>query len=317
MRLHFSRLFSAFAMLLATVCSPSPAAAQIEPNADTALSCALIYAWMGDTGPGYDGLVTKAATLGGRSESAVRADLAERLPRIHDGIADGRLDAADLQRVAGGACPTAFAVAPAVRRAVVAPPSPPRPDPAECAGLFRWFDAQFPPNAWGTTWAGDEMVRRAAAATGTDYAAMDRRAGTYAPATSATAPLLDRAVACQNAYDTPVPPGAVLAAAQSGDRPGIDRGRSQYCRALGNDFDSRFPDVGSIEDAIARNPQSAGDKTYEMMKSLQWYLDALGKADCPGDAIEPRFNAFQDFTGRATRALTQAKDRLRREGKWW
>ncbi len=318
MRFKLSVPFLALSILLAALFPAAPAAAQLEPNAENAITCALIYSFLGDTGPAYDGLVAKAAALGGRSIDAVRTDLAARGPRLAAAAADGRIDPASLVSPASNGCPQSFGVAPAIRRAAsAAVAAPARPDPYQCAGLFRWLDARYPSNTWGTTWAGDEMVRRAASAAGVDYDTMDRRAGGFAPDTSEPGPLLDRAVQCQAGYDTPVPPGAVIAAAEHGDRPGIERGRNSYCKALSNDFDKRFPDVASVEAAIARNPQFGMNRTLAVMKELQWPLDAMGKAGCPAAFGEPRVAAFEDFTTRATAAAKSAKQRLEREGQWW
>lgn len=299
----------------------APALAQVEPTADNALTCALIYGYIGDRGPAYQQLVTTAARLGQRSESDVRADLAAREPRLDAAVSDGRIELASFDSLVSNACPKTFGVAAATRGGAAAARTPVAvvtgPDPVQCAGIYRWLDAKYPPNAWGSTWAGDEMVRRAASAAGMSYADMDRRVGSYSPGTTSVSAQLDLAVQCQTAFDTPVPPGAVLAAAQNGDRPGIARGRNHYCTALSNDYDKNFPDISSIEWAIANNPQSAGDRVLKVMDTLKWYLDAMGNADCPAEFVEPRVNAFGEFTNRATNAVNQAKQRLEREGPWW
>lgn len=321
MRFTMMSRFIAFGFVLSALVSSPPAAAQVEPTADAAITCALVYAYLGDRGSAYEQLVTTAAETGKRTVGEVRADLAERAPRLAAGVADGRLEVSSLDRMGDDICPKTFGVAAAKRgTATVASASSntlPRPDPLQCAGIYRWLDARYPSNTWGTTWAGDEMVRRAAGAAGLSYAEMDRRAGSFSPSTAATAAQLDLAVQCQTEFDTPVPPGAVLAAAKFGDRPGIARGRVNYCTALGNDYDKNFPDISSIEQAIANNPQSAGDRVLQLMNSLNWYLGAMEKADCPADIAEPRFAAFQELTSRSTRAVQQAKQRLEREGPWW
>ena len=190
-------------------------------------------------------------------------------------------------------------------------------EPARCAGLARWFDTQFPANAWGSTWAGDEMVRRAASAAGMSYEAMDRQAGRFSGTGQPIPALLDEVVRCQEAYDTPVPPGAVLAAARNGDRPGIERGRIHHCQALGKTFDSNFPDIGSYERAIAQNPPQGMDRLLEKVNSLEWYLKEMSKAQCPESIWGPRADAFEVFTKRGTAAAEAAKNRLDREGRWW
>lgn len=320
MRLSFARLLPALSLLAAALAFPSAAAAQVDPSADNAITCASIYRYLGDRGPGYELMAAKNAALTGRSIDAVKADLDQREPRLQAGIADGRLKHEDMVSLAAGACPKTFGVAPAspgITAAARTSPQPVRPDPVQCAGLYRWFDDKYPANAWGTTWAGDEMVRRAASAAGQDYDTMNSRANAFSPATNASGPLLDQAVACQQAYDVSVPPGAVIAAAQNGDRPGIERGRNAWCKALSNDFDSRFPDISSVEYAIAQNPPSGMNRALETLKSLQWYLDSMGKAGCPGGFVDERMDAFEQLSTRATNAVNQAKQRVQREGKWW
>ena len=61
MRFKLSVPFLALSILLAALFPAAPAAAQLEPNAENAITCALIYSFLGDTGPAYDGLVAKAA----------------------------------------------------------------------------------------------------------------------------------------------------------------------------------------------------------------------------------------------------------------
>ena len=319
MRLCRAAVSFALPILFAAFALPAPASAQVEPTAENAITCASIYRYLGDTGPAYERLAAKNAELTGRTIDAVKADLDARDPRLRVGIADGRLQDADMVRVAGGACPQAFGVAPANRTAtpVTASSKPAQPDPIRCAALFRWFDSKFPPNAWGSTWAGDEMIRRATRASGLDFDTVKDRSSGFSPATSAIAPLLDQAVECQQAYDTEVPPGAVIAAAQHGDRPGIERGRNAWCRALASDFDRSFPDIASAERSIARHPPSASEQVLETMKTLQWYLNSMGKAGCPSGFWEERVAAFEQFTTRATAAVNQAKQRAQSEGKWW
>ncbi len=306
-------------LLAAAIALPSAAAAQVDPTAENAITCASIYCYLGDRGPAYERLAAKNAELTGRSLEAVKTDLDERDPRLRAGIADGRLQDADMVRLGAGACPQTFGVAPASRSAapVATSSQPARPDPVRCAGIYRWLDSKYPPTSWGTTWAGDEMVRRAARATGLDYDTVNNRARSLSFATSEMGPLLDQAVECQQAYDSEVPPGAVIAATQHGDRPGIERGRTSWCRALASDFDRGFPDVASVERAIARHPPSASEQALETMKSLQWYLDSMGKAGCPSGFWEERMAAFEQFSTRATNAVRQAKQRAQNEGKWW
>lgn len=305
--------------LFAALLSPTPAAAQVPPTAENAITCATIYRYLGDTGPAYEQLAAKNAALTGRSIADVKAELDQREPRLRAGVADGRLKASDMDSLGAGACPQTFGVAPAKRGASMAASGTPAdlPDPRQCAGLFRWLDAKYPVNAWGSTWAGDEMVRRAASRLGMSYDALERQMGNYAPTTDAPAVLLDLAVRCQNAYDTPVPPGAVVAAAQHGDRPGIDRGRNHYCQALSNDFDSNFPDVASVEQAILRNPPWGMEQTTKTLEKLQYSFKKMEEAQCPASFAQPRFDAFQNLTSRAAAAIQQAKARLEREGKWW
>lgn len=311
-------LLPALAALAATLFS-APAAAQIQPDYSNAVTCALIYRYLGDRGPAYDRLVAKSAELGGRTEADIRADLDAREPRLVAAIADGRLQAATMADLGADACPKTFAVAPARPRAPANAPAAPgnAVDPARCAGLARWFDTEFPANAWGSTWAGDEMVRRAASAAGLSYEAMDRQAGRFSGTGQPIPALLDEAVRCQEAYDTPVPPGAVLAAARNGDRPGIERGRIHHCQALGKSFDSNFPDIASYERAIAQNPPQGMDRLLEKVKSLEWYLSEMSKAQCPESIWSPRADAFEAFTKRGTAAAKAAKERLDREGRWW
>ncbi|MFN3516486.1 MAG: hypothetical protein ACK4YM_04920 [Novosphingobium sp.] len=306
-----------FAGLVATLLAPAPAMAQVEPTFENAITCALIYRYLGDRGPAYDRLVARSAELSGRSEASIRIELDEREPRLIAGIADGRLEAASMEGLGAKACPRTFGVAPATRGAQVRAAGSGQPDPLRCAGLARWFDRKFPSNSWGTTWAGDEMVRRSASAAGLDYGAMDSRAGGFSPGLTPVPALLDEAVRCQNAYDTPVPPGAVLAAVQHGDRPGIERGRNHYCQALANDFDKGYPDVASFERAILRHPPSGLEQTSKVMENLLWPLKQMEKAQCPAFIAQSRVDAFTDFTTRATAAAKQAQARLEREGKWW
>lgn len=310
---------AALSLLFAALLPAAPAAAQIPASADNALTCAMIYAYVGDTGPAYERLVAKAAELSKRSVADVRADLAQRGTRLSAAVADGRLNASDFDNLVAQACPEAFGVAPARpgASASVAASRSGQPDPVRCAGLFRWFDSTWQPNAWGSTWAGDEMVRRAAAASGVTYETMERQASGFSRGGQSVPALLDEAVACQQAYDTPVPPGAVIAATESGDRPGIDRGRVHYCKALGKSFDNEFPDISSYEDAIARHPPSGMNQALEKMKSLQWYLNAMEKALCPAEIGQPRVDAFKAFAERSTAATNAAKSRLQREGRWW
>ncbi len=321
MRFPFSAPFLALSLFFSALFAPAPASAAIEQTADNANTCALLYLHFGDTGPGYERLVARSAELSGRTVPAVRTDLAERKIRLEAAIREGRIDPAMFDDLATRACPEGFGIAPVVKRGSTVASAPSgnsgRPDPAMCAGLFRWLDARYPSNTWGTTWAGDEMVRRGASAAGLSYEALDRQVGNFAPSTDNPATLLDQAVRCQDAYDTPVPPGAVIAAAQHGDRPGIERGRISYCQALGNDFDSKFPSIENIEWAIARHPPSGIDQAMAAMKSLQWHFKMMDKANCPDSITAPRVARFEELTTRATNATNQAKARLEREGKWW
>lgn len=315
------KLFAVLSLLSTNFALPPAAAAQVDPTADNALTCALIYGYLGDKGPAYEQLVSKTAELSNRSVSDVRTDLAAREPRLVAAVAAGQLDPAIFDNLVVNACPKTYGVSPArpapAQRASVAPSRPAGPAPLQCAGIYRWLDAKYPSNTWGTTWAGDEMVRRAASAAGLSYAEMDRQVGSYSPSTASVGAQLDLAVQCQTAFDTPVPPGAVIAAAKFGDRPGIARGRNHYCTALSNDFDKNFPDISSVESSIGRNPQSAMNGVLQMLKSLEWYLDAMGNAACPAEFVEPRVEAFGELSSRATNALNQAKQRLEREGPWW
>jgi len=314
------RFFAVLSLCLSMILPSAPASAQVvDQTFDNAIACALVYRYLGDRGPAYEQLVAKTAQIGGRSVAAIRAELDEREPRLAQGIADGKLDADTLSGLAAKACPNSFGVAPAAPAARIATTggSSGRPDPYQCAGLFRWLDAKFPSNTWGTTWAGDQMVERAAAALGLSTAALDGRLGSFTPSTGVVATLLDKAVQCQNAYDTPVPPGAVIAAAKYGDRPGVDRGRNQYCQALANDFDRNFPDIGSVERAIAFNPPSGMDQSSKTLENLQYYFKRMDEAQCPVGFTQSRVDAFNELADRATAAIKQAQTRLEREGKWW
>ncbi len=306
-----------FAGLASMLLVPAPAAAQVEPTFDNAITCALIYRYLGDRGPAYDRLVAKSAQLSGRTEASIRTELDEREPRLIAGIADGRLEAVSMESLGANACPKTFGVAPATRGAQVRAAAPGQPDPVRCAGLARWFDRKFPSNTWGSTWTGDEMVRRTAAAAGVNYGTMNSSADGFNPGLTPVPALLDEAVRCQNAYDSPVPPGAVIAAAQHGDRPGIDRGRNHYCQALANDFDRDYPDVASFERAILRHPPSGLEQTTKVMENLEWPLRQMEKAQCPAFIAQSRVDAFADFATRVTAATRQAQARLERDGKWW
>lgn len=307
---------TALAGLAAMLMAPAPAMAQVDPTFDNAITCALIYRYLGDRGPAYDRLVAKSAQLSGRTEASIRTELDEREPRLIAGIADGRLEAVSMESLGANACPKTFDVAPATRGARASGGTG-QPDPVRCAGLARWFDRKFPSNTWGSTWTGDEMVRRTAAAAGVNYGTMNSSADGFNPGLTPVPALLDEAVRCQNAYDTPVPPGAVLAAVQHGDRPGIDRGRNHYCQALANDFDRDYPDVASFERAILRHPPSGMEQTSRVMEGLLWPLKQMEKAQCPAFIAKSRFDAFTDFANRVTAATKQAQARLEREGKWW
>lgn len=303
--------------LAATLLAPAPAMAQVEPTFENAISCALIYRYLGDRGPAYEQLVAKTAQIGGQTVAEIRTELDEREPRLLAGIADGRLDPASFDSVVANACPKTFGVAPATHGAQVRAAAPGDPDPVRCAGLARWFDRKFPSNTWGSTWTGDEMVRRSAAAAGVNYGTMNSSADGFNPGLIPVPALLDEAVRCQNAYDSPVPPGAVIAAAQHGDRPGIDRGRNHYCQALANDFDRDYPDVASFERAILRHPPSGLEQTTKVMENLEWPLKQMEKAQCPAFIAQSRVDAFTVFAQRATAATRQAQARLEREGRWW
>ena len=310
------------ALLLAALLPAAPAAAQVEPSGDNAITCALIYAYMGDTGPGYEALLARNAQATGRTLAQVREEMPVRMKRLTDALADGRLNTDSYDHLVSDVCPRTFGVAPGRlglkgASAATATTASPTVDPVRCAGLARWFDHEYPSNVWGTTWAGDEMVRRAASAAGLSYGALDSRAGGFSPATGAVAPLLDEMVRCQNAYDTPVPPGAVIAAAQHGDRPGIERGRNNHCQALANDFDSKFPDIDQIERSIAWRPMDAMEPALKQMNALQWHFKEMDKAQCPSRFTQPRVERFEELSRRATAALNAAKSRLQREGPWW
>lgn len=316
--MRFSMLspLAALTFLAAAVLAPAPVAAQVEPTAENAITCALIYRHLGDRGPAYEGLIARNAQLTGRSISEVRADLDEREPRLTAALADGRLSSDRHESLVTETCPKTFGVAAGrITKAATAPAG--QPDPIRCTGLFRWFDRTYRVNTWGTTWAGDEMARRGASAAGLSYAAIDQRADGYAFDNAPVSALLDQAVLCQQAYDTPVPPGAVLAAAQHGDRPGMDRGRNQYCQSLANDFDKSYPDLGSVQRAILNHPPSGTEQSSNTMGELQFSLKAMEKAACPGRFVKPRIDAFAVFAETATSAVRQVKARLQSEGKWW
>lgn len=316
--MHFRLLtpIAALAFLLGSLLSPAPALAQVEPSAGNALTCALIYSYVGDRGPAYEQLVAKAAQLSQRSISDVRADLAAREQLLIAAVSEGRLDISGYDRLVSITCPDTFGVTPATRGATMQAGTSSGPEPLQCAGIYRWLDVQYPINTWRSTWAGDEMVRRAASATGLNYAEVDRRVGSYSPSTASVGAQLDFAVQCQAAFDVPVPPGAVMAAAQHGDRPGIARGRNHYCTSLSNDFDKDFPDISSVERAISNDPQGAGNRALDIMNGLNWTLGAMGKAQCPAEFVKPRVAAFEELVTRSTNAARQAQQRLQQDESW-
>ncbi len=317
MRLAIRSPLTLLAVLAALRLAPAPAAAQVEANAENAITCALIYRYMGDRGAAYEQLLARNAQLTGRTIDAVRADIDEREPRLTAAVSDGRLATDQYESLVTNTCPKTFGVAPARLGAKPAAAPSGQPDPVRCVALFRWFDRTYRVNSWGTTWAGDEMARRGASAAGLSYAAMEQRTGGYVFDNRPVSALLDQAVQCQQAYDTPVPPGAVVAAAQHGDRPGLDRGRDQYCQSLANDFDKAYPDLGSVQRAILNNPPRGTDQASVTMNELQFSLKAMEKAACPARFAQPRIDAFATYAETATSAVRQVKARLEREGKWW
>ncbi len=291
---------------------------------DNALTCALLYAHFGDEGPAFNRLVTIAADLGKQTPDAIRADIASRRPILRDAYANGQLDEAEAFPLTQDACPNSFSVTAAKR----APTSAAKnlPDAVQCAGLFRFFDRQFPSNAWGTTWAGDEMARRGARATGMGMDAFNTKAhyaetgfeNRYARQKGAgIAAMLDEAADCQSAYDTVVPPGAVLAAAEFGDRPGILRGRNDYCQALSNDFFREYPDLNAMENALWTNPILAMESLEKTTGQLKWYADAMIKAECSAAYLEPINDAMNTLTDRLNATAEAVLAKARRDGPWW
>lgn len=322
------RIWQIFILAAAAVCATTVAKAQdgtVERTYDNALTCALIYAHFGDEGLAFDRLVTIAAELGAKSPDTVRADIAQRRPILRAAYADGRLDEDEAYRLTQGACPNSFSVAAAKPTTANAAPSN-APDAAQCAGLFRFFDRQFPSNVWGTTWAGDEMARRGANATGMSMDAFNtlaHRAETGVEARysrmngQGVATLLDEAVVCQSAYDTVVPPGAVLAAAQFGDRPGIERGRNSYCQALSNDFFREYPDLNAMENALWFNPISAMESLEKTNGTLQWAADQMLKAKCSSAYLDPVSDAMDAMANRLTTTAEAVLSKARQDGRWW
>ncbi|NCU13075.1 MAG: hypothetical protein GXC70_13130 [Sphingomonadaceae bacterium] len=124
--------------LAATLLAPAPAMAQVEPTFENAVSCALIYRYLGDRGPAYEQLVAKTAQIGGQTVADIRTELDEREPRLLAGIADGRLDPASFDSVVANACPKTFGVAPAT------PPPPAIPTRSAALGWRGGSIASFP-----------------------------------------------------------------------------------------------------------------------------------------------------------------------------
>jgi len=305
-------ILSAFAIVFSAFSTPV-AAAQVPPTGDNALTCALLYSYFGDTGPAYNRLVAEAAQLSGRSDAAVRTDLAERLPRLFEALADGKTSSAPFKDLASDACPNTFGVAPmtigASRQANAPVAGLSAVDPQRCAGLARWFDASFPTPTWNTTVAADAMVRRAGNATGLNFETMDRQARSFKPASGEVPPLIDEMIRCQSAYDTPIPPGVVLAAFKYGNRPGIERGRSHFCQTLASDFDRIYPNIAEIEQGIATNPVPTMGTAEQKMNLMKLYFQAMDLAHCSKEIGMPRVARYNEFVDRATEAARQARER--------
>lgn len=320
------RIVQCLVVCLAIAIGLSPAKAEgatVPYTYDNALTCALLYAHFGDEGPAFDRLVAIAADLGKITPDSVRADITNRRPILRDAYANGQLDEAEAFPLTQDACPNTFSVAHANSVKVK---TTNLPDAAQCSGLFRFFDRQFPSNTWGTTWAGDEMARRGEQATGMSLDAFNTKVhyaetgyeNRYASQKGAAIPaLLDEAAACQNAYDAIVPPGAVLAAAEYGDRPGIARGRNDYCRALSNDFFREYPDLNAMENALWTNPITAMDSLEKTTGQLNWYTDHMVKAKCSSAYLEPINDAMVALNNRLSTTADAVLEKARRDGPWW
>lgn len=323
------RLMTFILSVLAMLAPASMARAEqsiVPYTYDNALTCALLYAHVGDEGPAFERLVSITAELGNITSAAVRTDIRERQIVLRTAYADGRLNEADALPLTQDACPNTFKVAAATPKSGKVTSASSAPDAVQCAGLFRFFDRQFPSNAWGTTWAGDEMARRGARATDLSMDAFNTKAHSaetgfesrYARQKGAgVAAMLDEAAACQAAYDTVVPPGAVLAAAQFGDRPGIARGRNDYCQALSNDFFREYPDLNAMENALWQNPIRAMQSLEKTTGQLSWYADHMIKAKCSPAYLDPIDQAMIALTNRLNTTAEAVLSKARRDGPWW